>query len=147
MNKFDRYVYKLLQELSYETGNQSNQTGDDALNLTQHTPNTKSGFGMSSISPKKTPSSNNNSSSSKSNVSNNGKIQVNVDLDSVLNDTKMKGQWGNWLKDPNNANALKTQYASMNDLKADPVKRDQFLKTINSDQELSKFISSLGNNQ
>jgi hypothetical protein len=146
MNKFDRYVYKLLQELSYETGGVSNQTGDPLNSQTQHT-NTKSGFGMSSISPTKTPSSTNSSTSSKSNVSNNGKVQVTVDLDSVLNDTKMKGQWGNWLKDPNNANALKTQYASMNDLKADPVKRDQFLKTINSDQELSKFISSLGNNQ
>jgi hypothetical protein len=132
MNKFDGYVYKILKELNMAgpLTNQSGQT-NTPQNVTQ---------------PKTTTSTQYSNTSSKPNISNKGKVQVNVDLDSVLNDTKMKGQWGNWLKDPNNANALKTQYDSMKDLKADPVKRDQFLKIINSDQELSKFVSSLENN-
>jgi len=134
MNKFDGYIYKILKELNM-AGPLTNQSGQTNTPQNVTTPN------------KPTTSTQPNSNSSKPNISNKGKVQVSVDLDSVLNDQKMKGQWGNWLKDPNNANALKTQYTSvMFDTKADPVKKDQFLKTINSDQELSKFVSSLGNN-
>lgn len=134
MNKFDGYIYEILKELNM-AGPLTNQSGQTNTPQNVTTPN------------KPTTSTQPNSNSSKPNISNKGKVQVSVDLDSVLNDQKMKGQWGNWLKDPNNANALKTQYTSfMFDTKADPVKKDQFLKTINSDQELSKFVSSLGNN-
>jgi len=136
MNKFDGYIYKILKEIN--TGPLTNRSGQSNTpqNVTQ--PNKPT----TTTQPNST-----SSTSSKPNMSNNGKVQVNVDLDSVLNDQKMKGQWGNWLKDPNNANALKTQYTSvMFDPKSDPVKKDQFLKSINSDQELSKFISGLGNN-
>lgn len=131
MNKFDGYVYKILKELNM-AGPLTNQSGQTSTpqNVTQ---------------PNKTTTTTTKPTSTSSNPNN--KVQVSVDLDSVLNDQKMKGQWGNWLKDPNNANALKAQYNSfIFDKKADPVKKDQFINTINSDQELTKFINSLGNN-
>jgi len=103
MNNFDRYIYKLLQELNLETGN-SNQTGDDALNVRQHTSNTKTGFGMGSIIPNKTLSTNNNS-----NNSNNGKgmntLNIPEDkLDEMLYDPKTN--FNDLLKDENNKNTV-----------------------------------------
>lgn len=106
MNNFDRYIYKLLQELNLETGN-SNQTGDDALNVRQHTSNTKTGFGMGSIIPNKTLSTNNNSNNS--NNSNNGKgmntLNIPEDkLDEMLYDPKTN--FNDLLKDENNKNTV-----------------------------------------
>jgi hypothetical protein len=138
MNKFDGYVFEILKELNMAKGGISNQSGG-----TQTSNNAGSSNVQKNSSFTKKP---NTSSVSPNSINNNGNVQVSVDLDSVLSDQKMKGQWGNWLKDPNNAEALKTQYNMlMSDPKADQNKREQFLNVINSDKELSNYVFNLNN--